>query len=63
MNEDTDRLGWLREIRQEIVEKCGNDPKLMGDYFRRCQKQYKKRILANLSMTNSAEAASERISV
>jgi hypothetical protein len=49
MNRDTDRLDWLREIRQEIVRRCGSDPKAMGDYFRNCQKQYQDRIITNPS--------------
>ncbi len=34
MNKDADGLGWLKEIRRQIAEECGKDPKLMGDYFR-----------------------------
>ncbi|MCP4350082.1 MAG: hypothetical protein GY795_31770 [Desulfobacterales bacterium] len=62
MNKDTDRLDWLREIRQKIVRKCGNDPKVMGDYFRSCQKQYEDRIITDINVINSPETVPERIS-
>lgn len=62
MNKDTDRLDWLREIRQKIVRQCGNDPKVMGDYFRRCQEQYEDRIVKDSNaVTNSVITAPERI--
>jgi hypothetical protein len=46
MNNDIDRLDWLRKIRQKIVLKCGNDPKEMGNYFRKIQKQYENRVIS-----------------
>jgi len=52
MNKDIDRLDWLREIRQKIVKKSGNDPKVMGDYFRRCQKKYEKRVIVDINRVN-----------
>lgn len=48
MNKDTDRLGWLRKIRQKIVKKCGGDPKAMGDYFRKIQQQHNSRIFEGI---------------
>ena len=62
MNKDSDRLDWLREIRQEIVKKCGNDPKMMGDYFRRCERDYNLRIITDINtVTNSVRTAPEKI--
>lgn len=45
MNKNADGLAWLRETRRQIAEECGNDPKLMGDYFRSFRKQYEERIV------------------
>ncbi len=59
MNKNTDGLGWLREIRRQIAEECGNDPKSMGDYFRSFRKQYEKRIVKDSDFTD-AEKLPER---
>jgi len=48
MNKGSDRLDWLRKIRQKIVKKCGDDPRAMGDYFRKIQQQYKSRTLEGI---------------
>ncbi len=55
MSKDIDKLDWLREIRQKIVEKCGNDPKVMGDYFRKCQKEHENRVITDINMINSVK--------
>ena len=62
MNKDIDKLDGLREIRQKTVRKCGNDPKVMGDYFRGCQKQYEDRIIADINVANSSETILEKVS-
>jgi len=58
MNKDSDRLGWLRKIRDKIVRKCDNDPRAMGIYFRKIQQKHKERILICNNMINSAETVS-----
>ena len=47
MNKDIDGLDWLREIRRKMAADCHYDPKIMGDYYRRIQKQYEHRIVKN----------------
>ena len=47
MIKDIDGLDWLREIRKKIITKCHNNPNLMGDYYRRIQKQYESRLVNN----------------
>ncbi len=61
MNKDIDRLDWLREIRRKIVEKCDSDPALMGDYYRKVQKQCEKRVITDLHDVNTL-GESEQIS-
>ena len=45
MSTDANGLDWLRKIRESISSECGNDSKIMGEYFRNIQKRYGKRIL------------------
>jgi len=40
MNKDIDGLDWLREVRRKMAADCHYEPKMMGDYYRRIQKQY-----------------------
>ena len=47
MDKDIDGLDWLRVIRKKIAADCHYDPKIMGDYYRRIQKQYEHRIVRN----------------
>jgi hypothetical protein len=47
VNREIDGLEWLREVRKKMAANCHNDPKMMGDYFRRIQKQYKESIIKN----------------
>jgi len=47
MNKDIDGLDWLREIRRKMAADCHYDPKIMGNYYRRIQKQYENRIVKN----------------
>lgn len=61
MNNDIDRLDWLRKIRHKIVMRCGNDPKEMGNYFRKIQKQYGNRVIADINVINLTETVPERM--
>ncbi len=45
MNKDIEGIDWLRKIRKKMADKYHNDPKIMGDYYRRIQKQYQHRII------------------
>jgi gluconate kinase len=60
MSKDEDRLDWLREIRKQIAKECNNDPKAMGKYFRKIQKQYENRVLKDFLPVNTDEILSER---
>ncbi len=55
MSKNGDRLNWIREIRRKIASECDNDPKLMGDYFRKIQKQSGKRIFGDSDFVDSED--------
>ncbi len=55
MNKDSDRLNWLRTIREKIVRKCDNDPKAMGIYFRKIEQQHSNRIFRDRNRMNAPE--------
>ncbi len=54
------RIDWIREIRSEIASECNNDPKSMGDYFRRIQKQCGKKILGASDFIKSEDQPSRK---
>ncbi len=60
MSKNWDRLEWIRDVRKIIASECDNDPKLMGDYFRKIQKQSGKRILGDSDFIDSEEQPSRK---
>jgi len=49
-------IAWIREIRHQISEECGHDPKRLVEYFIRTQEKHKDRMVRPPKKGRDAQA-------